>query len=753
MNIPLSPHSMRMSGPVLRWQEAVPVGNGILGALIFGHPRDELIQTNHCRLFEEPERIPAPDMADLVPKLREGLLAGNRRDAEQAWKEQWYKRLEKKARLGCFLPGPILQLHTETAGMCTRYSHVLDFSTGVDTLSFHDGPHAVSRRIFASRADEALIVEIRLERPTDLTLSVETGCKDDGELFCKAVEDGALFSMEPDTYALSGALRLLHSHCEHAAWADGTCTVKGATYALFAYTMEPTGDKAAACYAHLQTLSADYETLISRHTALHQPLMDQMTLSVNGIDSKPWSNEHLLESLDDPDMLDALLLRLFHFGRYLLISSCRPGGMPPNLQGIWNGKRVPPWDSDFHNDINIQMNFWLAPASGLNEMSLSLFDYYESLVPDFQDNARRVYGNRGILMSVSQTLCGYASSNRDVWPCWTGGAAWISQHFFDYWRFTDDDTFLRDRALPFMREAALFYEDFVDISGEKALFVPSISPENFPRDGQISIFGVNATMDFMLARELFTNLITGCRHLGIWEEDVARWEHFLTKLPDYETDPETGCLREWMYPGLGENHQHRHLSHLYGLFPGSEISPEHPMYEACRISLNQRMEVGLNSQSGWGLGQTACLRARLGEGDKAFEAVELLARSCVGRNLFTCHNDWRSQGNTLWGGHPYLQYRGGNWGGKAPFQIDANFCVPTAIMNMLMQVHGNQVQILPALPSHWKRGQICGLCLPHNVRADITWNDGSVSVTLHGEHAGMYTLSSPLELRVQILPS
>ncbi len=742
----LSPHSMRVGSPVLRWQEATPVGNGIIGALVFGHPREELLQTNHCKLFEQPERIPAPEMADLLPQFRALLLAGKRDEAGDLWHKAWYERLGKRARLGSFMPGPILQLHTETVGMCTKYTHVLDFSTGIDTLSFRDGPDGVCRRIFSSRADDALIIEVRLERPTDLRLAAETGCKDDGELVCIAQEDGTLFSMAPETYALSGALRLLDAKCEAATWDGCACKLQNATYALFAYALEPVADQAEACYQHLKTLSCDCETLIARHVALHQPLMDQVTLSLNGIDSMPWTNEHLLESLDDPEMLDALVLRLFHFGRYLLISSCRPGAMPPNLQGIWNGKRVPPWDSDFHNDINIEMNFWQAPMGGLNEMMLSLFDYYESLVPDFQDNARRIFGQRGILMSVSQTICGYASSNRDIWPCWTGGAAWIAQHFFDYWRYTGDDAFLKNRALPFMREAALFYEDFVDFSGETALFVPSISPENVPSDGQSSLIGVNATMDVMLARELFSNLITGCTHLGICQDDVARWEVYLSKLPPYEADPETGCLREWLYPGLTENPSHRHLSHLYGLFPGTEIGPDHPMLEACHKAVDARLIVGLNAQGGWSLGHMACLRTRFGEGDEAFNAVEILARACVGRNLFTCHNDWRAQGNTLFCGHAFLDYRDAAWGGKAPFQIDANLCIPAVIMNMLLQVHGNKVQVLPALPSRWTSGSVKGLCLPYNVRADITWADGKAEVTLRGENAGRFTLSSPWEL-------
>jgi alpha-L-fucosidase 2 len=394
------------------------------------------------------------------------------------------------------------------------------------------------------------------------------------------------------------------------------------------------------------------------------------------------------------------------------------------------------------------MNYWQAPIGGLTDMMLAMFDYYDSLIPDFQHNAQRIMGCRGILMGVSQTLCGRASCHGPLWPTWTGGGAWIAQHYYDYWRYTGDDDFLRKRALPFLREVALFYEDFVDISGDTAIFAPSMSPENNPTDGQKTPLAVNATMDIALAREVLFNLIAGCNHLGIWQEDLPRWQNILDKLPAYEADPETGSLREWLYPNLTENHLHRHESHLYGVFPGEEIGPDHPMFEAVRISLEKRRGVGLNQQTGWSLGNMACVRTRLGDGDDALDALEVLARSCVGPNLFTYHNDWRSQGNTMFWGHPHLN-NGSAWGGNhPPFQIDANLCIPAAIMNMLLQVHGNTVTILPALPSAWKCGHVKGLCLPGGVKVDIGWADGKASVNLHGENTSRYTFTSPLDIEI-----
>ena len=739
---------MRIGQPALRWQDAAPVGNGVIGGLIFGHPRNELIVTNHGRLFEAPERIEVPEMTHILPGYRKLLLNGERDAADKLWNDEWNRQLPKPARIGCYLPGPSLQLNTETTGLCTKYQHILDFATGVDTVSFNDGSSAVCRRIFASRADDAMIIEFKAERPTGVTLRVLSGCAADGELVCNPQNDSVLFSMQCDLYGLSGAFRLITTDGS-AAFEGDSCRLSSATYALFAYAFEPASDAAQSVADRLQTIQGVCDELLSRHCALHTPLMEQIQLNLGSAPFRTDTNEHLLESLDEPAMLDALLLRMFNFGRYLLISSCRPGAMPPNLQGIWNGDRKPIWSSDYHNDVNIQMNYWQAPMGGLSDMMLAMFDYYDSLLPDFRINAKRIMGCRGILMGVSQTLNGLASCHGGLWVTWTGGAAWIAQHYFDYWRYTGDDEFLRKRCLPFLREAADFYEDFVDFSGETALFVPSMSPENVPTDSQRSMMAVNATMDIALARELFTNLITGCEHLGICEEDVVRWKGYLAKLPEYEADPESGALREWLYPGLTENHQHRHESHLYGMFPGEEISPEHPMFEAARISLDKRRVVGLNQQTGWSLGNMACVRTRLGDGDEAYDALEVLARSCVGRNLFTYHNDWRSQGNSMFWGHPHLA-KGSAWGGNhPPFQIDANLCIPAAIMNMLLQVHGNKLTVLPALPGHWTEGSVSGLKVPGGVSVDIKWADGKAVVCLHGDQASRYTLVSPFELEVK----
>ncbi len=741
---------MRLGKPAQRWQDAAPIGNGVIAGLIFGHPREELIVTNHGRLFETAPRVAPPDMTGILPEYRALLLSGRRDEAAELWNSEWKRQLpgQEPVPMGCYLPGPTLSLHTETFGLCTKYMHTLNFANGVDALSFSDGPDPVSRRIFASRADDAIIIEVRLTRPTNLSLSIQPGSQEDGSLSFDLRPDGLLFSASCDLYGLSGALRLLSTD-GLPRFEEGICALEKATYALFAYALEPVASLSAASYDRLLTLNPDFEALLSRHTALHAPLMEQVQLSVNGLTPAPDTNEHLLESLDEADKLDALLMRLFHFGRYLLISSCRPGAMPPNLQGIWNGDRHPMWSSDYHNNVNIQMNYWQAPMGGLGEMMLAMFDYYDSLLPDFRVNARRIMGCNGIMLGNSQTLNGLGSCHSGLWMTWTGGGAWIGQHYFDYWRYTGDDEFLRTRCLPFLREVAEFYEDFIDFSGEKALFVPSMSPENAPDDGQKTLMAVNATMDIALARELFTNLITGCKHLNLYQEDVVRWEGHLLKLPAYEIDPESGAMREWLYPGLRENHCHRHESHLYGLFPGEEIGPDHPMFNAARVSLELRRGVGLNQQTGWSLGNMSCVRSRLGDGDEALDALDALARSCVGSNLFTYHNDWRAQGNTMFWGHGHVSEKCA-WGSiTPPFQIDANLCIPAAVMNMLLQVHGDKVAVLPALPARWTAGEVSGLRLPGNVSVDIAWNSGTAIVSLHGENAGRYTLTSPLSLEIR----
>jgi len=267
------------------------------------------------------------------------------------------------------------------------------------------------------------------------------------------------------------------------------------------------------------------------------------------------SNEELLLKAYDNEISPAVVQKMFDYGRYLLIASSRAGGEPSNLQGIWNGDYAPAWNCDIHTDENVQMNYWQAMPAGLPETALPLFEYFESYMDDFRENARVNYGCRGIQVPLAMTRHG--KTNPHSYGYWTGAAAWLGQHFYDYFLFTGDQKFLRERVIPWLKEVALFYEDFLVESDDGQLHViPSLSPENRPSNGN-SMVAIDATMDVALCREVLKNLSDGCDVLGIEIEGVKKWREMRDRLPAYKANEE-GAIREWLHTDFDDNYHHRH---------------------------------------------------------------------------------------------------------------------------------------------------------------------------------------------------
>jgi alpha-L-fucosidase 2 len=377
-------------------------------------------------------------------------------------------------------------------------------------------------------------------------------------------------------------------------------------------------------------------------------------------------------------------------------------------------------------NINIQMIYWQVLAGNLTELNLTLFDYYESMMDQFRKNAKNIFGCRGIMIPAPTTKgFGAVLGSTGHVLFWTGGAAWLSAHYYDHYRFTGDRDFLRNRALPFMREAAHFYEDytFEDETG-RLMFAPSNSPENAPGgytdrnrpDGQQEI-SLNAAMDIALCKELLTNLVEGATESGMYLDEVPRWKGMLSKLPPYMINQD-GAIKEWSRTDLPDHYEHRHLSHIYAAFPGREIGRDHPLYPAFRKAVDLRLSRGMSFQSGWSLMHAANILARWRDGEAALEVLTRLSQSCIGSNLFTYHNDWRAMGLTLGGG------------GIPPFQIDANMGWTSAIQNMLLSSDIGKVTVFPALPSKWRLGEISGLRCRGGISASLRWDTANSVVEL-----------------------
>jgi len=751
-----------MHTPATDWRDGLPTGNGRIGVVHFGNVHEDRLLLNHEALWAggmSPREV--PDVSGWMPELRRMLSEGRYAEANDF--------LPNKMREGnsyCearYQPLGNLLIELAFEDACRDYCRTLDMATGEIRTRWSDGECVYTKRVFVSRLHDVVGFRIECSVPGSIRATFALGPVPFAEALAP---NGTHFQpeIETETQVHDGYLRYhgrqlvqdspfahppkTFGAVAHVRAAGGTVspdtdaiTVEGCdavTVWIKLYVNEDSisspdlegsasAHPAEAAMAELGS-PGTFDDLLASHTAAHQAIFLRQTLDLGCAEERPLSNEQLLLNAGQGRLPAALAERMFDYGRFLLICSSAPGGMPANLQGVWNGEYRPPWNSFYMNNENVQMNYWAALPGNMRETTEAYFEYYESRIDDFRANARRIFGCRGINIPAFSGDCG--GLNRALHPhClhWTGAAGWLSALFYDYWLFTGDQGFLRQHALPFIRDVALFYQDFF-FEDETGMFVamPSNSPENAPpqheqrksgqmagqRQKRVSI-AINATMDFAIAKEVLTNLIDGYRALGEEPEELETWREMLGKIPPYEIN-EDGALREWMHPDFPDNYEHRHESHIYPVFPGFEVDREATpeLFEACRVALDKRKVIGLKDQTGWSLAHMANARARLGEGEKAHRALEILAQTCIGSNLFTYHNDYRSMGPTVTSLH----------GGRPPFQIDANFGWTAAMLEMLAFSRPGLIRVLPALPEAWPKGRIRSLCCRGGIVVGIAWD-------------------------------
>ncbi len=720
---------LRMETPARGWRDALPCGNGVMGALVYGRIVKERILLNHEALWSIGSIPPVPDTAERLPELRAMLREGRFAEAEQFFPTLW-KNEGFAGSASHFLPGPDVRMEYHPEHPFEQYVSELDMLTGEVTTRWSENGYVLRRRVFVSRPDNLLVIRFETENPKGLDVLLSVAAHDpvdsveysgyggtnapgetlsadtDGVKLAAGFEDGAAYDAE---------LRVFGAP---AVREGAGLRVQGARSFVALVQMTPRDNSLRAVPSRWPDLP-DYEALLAAHTEKHSELMRRQSFSL--CSESDSSNERMLLDAANGPVAPALAEKLFNYGRYLLVSSSTGAALyPANLQGLWNGDYRPAWCCGIFNNENVEMNYWGALSGGLPEALLPLFNVIESRMDDFRENAKKMYGCRGILLPLFMSpQSGRKHNPRPHMIYWTAGAGWIAQSFFDYYLYTEDAQFLKKRALPFMQEAALFYEDFFT-ENERGLWesAPSNSPENCPKGafegaGTLSI-SVNALMDFSVAKELFTNLICASEKLNVNEEHLARWRRFLAKIPPYEVNGD-GAVSEWMDPRLEDNYHHRHQSHLYPLFPGREIcSLRNPdLFEACRVAVEKRLVLGLEQQTGWSLVHMALVYARLREGDLALECLRLLSRSCLGKNFFTYHNSDLDMGIT----QPLIQ-----GGLPAPFQIEANLGIVAAVLEMLVFCRPGLIHLLPALPGTWTKGSIRGVQCMGGIELDLQWD-------------------------------
>jgi hypothetical protein len=464
----------------------------------------------------------------------------------------------------------------------------------------------------------------------------------------------------------------------------------------------------------LSKLKPDYDRLLARHAKVHGELFNRVRLDLGGGADRGLTSEELIARSRVGATVPALLEKEFDAARYAVISSS--GELFPNLQGIWNGTWSPPWSADFTQNGNVQSALAGHLPGNLAECLDPYFRYLEGQVPEYRVNARRLYGARGIHVPSRTSTHGLNNHFDATWPMtfWTAGAGWAAQFFYEYYRYTGDREFLRKRALPFMTEAAAFYEDFLVPDAEGTLlFSPSYSPENHPANNP-SQACINATMDIAVAKELLRNCIEASETLGVNATRIATWRSMLARMPAYQTNAD-GALKEWTTPALEDNYAHRHASHLYALFGGmiDEVATNAPLRQAFLRAIEKRLEFRRNEPTG----------------EMAFGAVQLgLAAASLG-SAKTCGEvvDWLS--NLYW--TPALT---STHNAHSLFNTDICGGLPAVVIRMLVATAPGSIDLLPALPEAWRQGSIEGVRAHAQIAIQkLEWNPTHVVVTLRSD--------------------
>lgn len=759
--------------PSSQWRDALPSGNGVIGAMVYGSIGTERIMFNHNELWFGGKKSELPDMSAELPIVREIMLAGNYGEANMYYVN---KMLEKgfDAKHANYHPAFDMLLNMERELLFEDYSRTLNFETGEVEVKWRDGETSYSRRLFVSIPDDISVVSLTANQKNaingsvtlsihDLTdavyrngkqfnpgFSYKTFADDEFIEFRANGTDGGEFGGLVRVIAKNGSVttKLTDRQMNFNTYKDESVVFSNADEVVFlvgVYANEPSEKAVPRLKEQLSSYDANYESLFHRHKDLHSELFNRVAVNINDGGKRDTPNEKLLLDAYQNRASKELIEKLSDYGRYLLICSSREGGVPANLQGLWNGDYAPPWYGHYGNNENIQMNYWQAMPGNLKESMLAFFDFFDAHIEDFQYNAKQLWGCRGIYIPPFMTPANPVMVENQAHTInWTEAAGWLSSFYYDYYLFTGDLDFLKNRAVPFLKETALFYEDFIikDENG-KNMFVPSESPENQPADkvwfnpvtgrNESIRIQINSTMAVAVSKEVFSNLIKSCELLGIEEEGVKRWKAMVNDMPAYQIN-EDGAMCEWLHPDFKDNYEHRHESHVYPVFPGHEVTLESDpeIYEACRIAIEKRKTIGLKAQTGWSLAHMSNVYARLGQGDKAKEALDILSRCCLGQNLFTYHNDWRYMGVT----------GSGFWGKSAPFQMDANFGITSAIYEMLCGSNAEMLRILPALPSDWTTGEFYGMLTRVGVKTSVSWNmdKKQIFITLVAERDANFTI-------------
>jgi alpha-L-fucosidase 2 len=724
---------LRYDRPAAKWDEALPVGNGRLGAMQFGGTAVERLQFNEDTLWTgRPHDYTNPEAREYLPQVRKLLFEGRQREAERLAMEHLMSRPLRQ-----MMYQPFGDVYVDLAGheQAADYQRTLDLDSGVATVRYRVGDVVYTREVFASAPAQAIVVRIAADRPGRLTCTLRLESPQPGAAVDLAGADqlrlhGRLQDRaEPRSKEVmpcvlryearlvvrpqGGRLQPTGSSIRVAGADRLTLVLVAAT--SFRNYRDVSADPAQRCSQQLAQIgTASFDALRAAHVADHRRLMRRVSLDLgtSPATAQP-TDRRIKDALRQSDPQLAVLY--FQFGRYLLAASSRPGSQPANLQGIWNDQLVPPWGSKWTVNINTEMNYWPAEVANLAECHEPLFAMIDDLAVTGRRTAQVHYGCRGWVLHHNTDLWrGAAPINNSNHGIWMTGGAWLAQHLWEHYLFGGDREFLARRAYPVLKDASLFFVDFL-VKDPKTGWLIS-TPSNSPEQGGLV---AGPTMDHQIIRELLAATMRAAGILGVDEPLVQELKHVHDRIAPNQVG-RFGQLQEWLDDRDDPRNDHRHLSHMFAFYPGCEITlrgtPK--LAQACRVSLEHRGDGGM----GWSKAWKVSLWARLEDGNHAYKMLhELIAMNTLPNMLDSC----------------------------PPFQIDGNFGGTAGLAEMLLQSHAGEVSLLPALPDAWPQGRVTGLRARGGLEVEIAWRAGrALSATLKASLAGRPKIRLPHGQRI-----